>query len=132
MYNPDMVVHHRDVDSARMELVKNLREGLGWGSFAAELGLNKAVLAWGVLLSFALLLLALSPGWETGLLLALAVWAPALRRAWHRRGKMEPGPMLLGVACSPPFDRAFLAAYLRGLIIAPDAKSATTTKETQA
>ncbi|MCA1813259.1 MAG: glycosyltransferase [Halobacteriales archaeon] len=131
-YNPDMLVRHRDVDSARMELVKNVREGLGWGSFAAELGLNKPVLAWGVLLAFALLLLALSPSVETFLLLLLALWAPALRRAWHRRGKMDLGPMLLGVAASPPFDLAFLCAYLRGLIAAPNPNPPVTTKEMQA
>jgi hypothetical protein len=131
-YNPDMVVHHRDVDSARMELTKNVREGLGWGSFAPELGFNKPVLAWGIGLAFALLLFALSPGLETGLLLVLALWGPALRRAAHRRGKMELGPMLLGVLGSPPFDLAFLLAYARGLLAAPNPGSPPTTKETRA
>lgn len=131
-YNPDMVVRHRDVDSARMELAKNLREGLGWGSFARELGWNKPVLAWGALLAFAALLLALSPGLGTLLVLALALWAPALRRAWHRRGRMDLGPLLLGVAGSPPFDLVFLVAYAAGLAAAQRPDPPTDRKETRA
>jgi glycosyltransferase involved in cell wall biosynthesis len=117
-YNPDMLVRHSDVQSVAAEMRKNLREGLGWGAFAAELGMHRAALSWGALLAFALLLLALSPGLDTLLVLGLCAWVPALRRAWRRRRRMSPRALALGALATPPFDLAFLLAYLRGLATA--------------
>jgi len=117
-YNPDMIVRHRDVDTAKAELTKNLREGLGWGEFVGELGLHRAVLGWGALLMFCALLFVFSPGRETVLLGALVLYAPAVRRAVYRRKHMTAPALLLGVLASPPFDVAFLVAYARGLVAA--------------
>jgi hypothetical protein len=115
-YNPAMVVKHHDVETVRAELRKNVREGEGWALYARDLGLHQSFLMWGALLGFAALLLALSPGVETLLLLLAALWLPALRRA-ARRSRDTPLPrLLLGVAASPPFDLAFLLAYLRGFL----------------
>lgn len=118
-YNPAMVVYHHDVDDARVELRKNLREGAGCAVHAAELGLHTALLAWSALLGLALVLFLLDPGGETLLLLAGALWLPALRRAWRRRAAMPPRALLLGLAASPVFDLAFLLAYLGGLAGVP-------------
>lgn len=115
-YNPAMVVRHHDVDSARAELRKNLREGEGWALYAHDLGLHAAVLAWGALVGFASLLFALGPGLETLLLLAGVLWAPALRRAARRWDAMPARMVLLGAAASPPFDLAFLFSYARALL----------------
>lgn len=114
-YNPDMVVRHRDVDSARAEFVKNLREGIGWGQHANELGLHRTILAWAALLLLGLVAFALAPGILTASLLAAALWAPALRRAVRRQTVLAWPDRFVGFVVSPLFDLAFLAAYVRGL-----------------
>ncbi len=113
-YNPWMVVHHHDVPSARVEWRKNVREGYGWALYADEIGHLVSLLVWGGLLVGAI---ALAAWWWPASLAALAafLWLPALRRAWRRRHAMPARALLKGVACSPPFDVAFLAQYLRGL-----------------
>lgn len=132
-YNPAMVVRHHDVGSWRDEWRKNVREGDGWGAYAGDLGLNLPVLAWGGLLGFAGLLVAMSPGLETLLVLLAALWAPALRRAARRRGRMPATALALGAATSPPFDLAFLLSYMRGLLRGRGARrEAPKAKELQA
>lgn len=114
-YNPLMVVKHRDVDSARAELNKTLREGRGWGELAPELGLHSPILAWaGLLVGFLTFLLIVPGPIPLGLLL-LALYAPAARRVWRRRNAMPLGQLVLGGLASPAFDLAFLLAYVRGL-----------------
>jgi hypothetical protein len=115
-YEPRMAVLHRDVDSWRTELRKNLREGLGLGEHAGELGLQTQVLVWAGLMALGLAAAVLWPGWLTASLLVLSVWLPALRRAARRAGRMPPGRLTLGVLASPLFDLAFLLAYMRGLL----------------
>ena len=125
MYEPRMAVLHRDVDSWRAELRKNHREGLGLGEHAAELGVQKPVLAWGGILVAAGAFVALRPGPLSIGTAAVAVWLPALRRAAKRARRMPPGRLLLGLAASPLFDLAFLLAYVRGILRpAPPAPSA--------
>jgi glycosyltransferase involved in cell wall biosynthesis len=114
-YNPAMVVRHRDVESAKAEFSKNLREGRGWGELAPELGLNNAILAWGGILLGAITLLVIAPSWLTLALLAVVLYAPALRRVWRRRASMRASQLLLGALISPAFDLTFLLAYVRGL-----------------
>lgn len=115
-YNPNMVVRHHDVATARDELRKNLREGAGWGANAAQLGLFEPLLAWGLGLAVSLGLLLLAPGPWTLLLFLAILWFPALRRALRRRTDMPLKQLLLGVAASPAFDLAFLATYVGGLL----------------
>jgi glycosyltransferase involved in cell wall biosynthesis len=122
-YNPDMVVRHHDVATSREEMRKNLREGEGWGMYRADLGLFLPVLAWGALLALALLLLVLSPGPETLLVLLAALWFPAVRRALKHARDMPPKALALGLAASPAFDVAFLITYLRGLLGGKAARS---------
>src|SRR5688572_14519200 len=90
-YEPRMAVLHRDVDSWRTELRKNRREGLGLGEHAAELGVQAPVLAWGALMLGAVAVLLLWPGLASALLLAFALWLPALRRAARRARRMPAG-----------------------------------------
>lgn len=114
-YNPDMVARHRDVSTLRQELRKNVREGEGCGLYVRELGVRWSLLAWSGLLVLALATLLLHVG--AGLaLLAATLWLPALRRGLRRRGAMPPLQIVAGMAASPPFDLAFLAQYLRGLV----------------
>ena len=120
-YNPLMVVRHRDVDSARAELTKNVREGRGWGELAPELGLHNPILAWAGLLLGSLTLLLIVPGpIPLGLLLVI-LYAPAARRVWRRRNAMPVSQLLLGGLASPAFDLAFLLAYVGGLFARKDA-----------
>lgn len=114
-YNPDMVVRHRDVDSARAEFVKNLREGIGWGEHVTELGLHRTILAWGALLILALVAVSLAPGILTAYLVAAALWAPAMRRLIRRQTVLTWPDRFVGFVASPLFDLAFLVAYVRGL-----------------
>jgi glycosyltransferase involved in cell wall biosynthesis len=114
-YRPGMAVRHRDVRGAGAELRKNWREGLGWGAFARELGWHRDALLWLAFIGGALMVFAGAPGVLTGLVLAGALWAPAVRRAWRRRRALPRDQLALGVLATPPFDLAFLAAYLRGL-----------------
>ena len=115
-YDPDMVVRHRDVSSARAEFVKNLREGIGWGEHASELGFHRTILAWGALLLVGIVAVSLAPGILTAYLLAAVLWAPALRRAIRGQTVLAWPDRFVGVVVSPLFDLAFLAAYLRGLL----------------
>lgn len=117
-YEPRMVVRHHDVDSARAELRKNLREGLGWGEHRDELGTNWPVLAWcGLLAGVALLpLTGLADGPFAVATVAAALWLPAGRRAFHRRRAMPLRQLAAGAFASPPFDLAFVLAYARGLL----------------
>ncbi|MEA3203356.1 MAG: hypothetical protein QOI63_1031 [Thermoplasmata archaeon] len=115
VYNPRMVVRHHDVDTIRAETRKNRREGHGWGVYRRELGLQKAVLAWGLALLACLLILPFYPGYGAGLL-AAALWLPTLRRAVRRRRDIPWRPLLLGVAASPAFDVTYLVHYVRGLV----------------
>lgn len=114
-YNPHMVVHHHDVPDARTEMRKNLREGYGWAVYHADVGIFFAVLAWGATLLACLAWAALARGPGTLALLALVLYAPALRRGVQRMGSMPLAAWLKGVAASPLFDLAFLANYVRGL-----------------
>lgn len=115
VYNPRMVVRHHDVETLRAETRKNRREGQGWAAYRRELGMQKAVLAWGCALAACLLLLPFRPGYGLTLL-ALALWLPAVRRAVRRRRAIPLRPLLLGVAASPAFDLTYLVHYVRGLL----------------
>ncbi|MEK6976214.1 MAG: glycosyltransferase, partial [Candidatus Thermoplasmatota archaeon] len=114
-YAPGMVVRHRDVGSLRQELRKNLREGAGCGRYAAELGVQWPVLAWGALLAAAATLPFFNLAWGLAAL-AGVLWLPALRRGLRHRKDMPARHLMAGVAASPPFDLAFLVQYLRGLL----------------
>lgn len=114
-YDPLMVVRHRDVDSAKAEMTKNVREGRGWGELAPELGLHSPILAWAGLLLGSLTLLLIVPGALPLGLLLLVLYAPAARRVWRRRNAMAFSQLVLGGLASPAFDLAFLLAYVRGL-----------------
>lgn len=113
-YNPRMVVRHHDVASSRQEMRKNVREGRGWGLYVSELGVLRSVLAWGGALLACLALVPLAPGTAT-VLLVLALWMPALRRAVRRRRAMPRSVLAKAVFASPAFDVAFLYNYVRGL-----------------
>jgi len=121
LYNPHMVVHHHDVETARGEWRKNVREGRGWGVYSRELGLHLPVLAWaaGLVAAFLLLLMPL-PTWPVGIgwrLLAFPVllWMPAVRRAARNLGQAPLDRLLVGVAATPVFDLAFLGCYVAAL-----------------
>jgi glycosyltransferase involved in cell wall biosynthesis len=115
VYNPRMVVRHHDVETVRAETRKNRREGRGWAAYRRELGLQKALLSWGIALLACLLLLPFRPGYGA-LLLGVSLWLPAVRRA-VRRGRAIPWrPLLLAVAASPAFDVTYLVHYVRGLL----------------
>ncbi len=129
-YNPDMVVRHRDVGSARAEFVKNLREGIGWGEHASELGVHRTILAWGALLLLGAVAAALAPGILTAVLLAAAVWLPALRRVMRRQTALAWPDRFVGFVVSPLFDLAFLVAYLRGLLSRRLGRTPKRSKET--
>lgn len=115
-YNPRMVVRHHDVADAREEMRKNVREGHAWGVYRRELGLLPEVLAWGGLILLAVALFALSPSLLTTLILAGAIWLPALRRLARPHAGMPVRQRLIGLLASPPFDLALLVNYLRGLV----------------
>jgi glycosyltransferase involved in cell wall biosynthesis len=118
VYNPRMIVRHSDVDTVRGETQKNRREGAGWAIYRVELGLQKAVLAWGMALVACLLLIPFNA--LLGLsLLAVALWLPAVRRAVRRRKAIPLRPLLVGVAASPAFDVTYLVTYVRGLMSPP-------------
>ncbi|HEX2065581.1 MAG TPA: hypothetical protein VHI93_02095, partial [Candidatus Thermoplasmatota archaeon] len=114
-YNPRMVVRHHDVETLRAEARKSRREGRGWAVYRRELGVQKAVLAWGLALLACLLLVPVRPGLGLALL-AAALWLPALRRAARRRRHMPLRPLLLGLAASPAFDVTYQVHYVRGLL----------------
>jgi len=115
-YNPRMLVRHHDVTRARQEWRKNVREGLGWGLYASELGILWIVLAWALLLVAALATFAF--GAAVGCTaLAVALYLPALRRGLLGAHDLPWPLVVVGVAASPPYDLAFLATYLRGLAI---------------
>ncbi len=114
-YDPALVVHHHDVTTFDEELTKNLREGRGWGKHADELGLMPHLIGWGLALLASLLILPIWPIPGLAALILLA-YLPALRRAVKRRHALPPGPLVKGVLASPPFDLAFLATYLQGLV----------------
>ncbi|HUR62213.1 MAG TPA: glycosyltransferase [Candidatus Thermoplasmatota archaeon] len=128
VYNPRMVVRHHDVATLRQETRKNRREGQGWAIYRVELGLQKAVLAWGFALVTCLMVIPFSPLLGAGMLCA-ALWLPAVRRAMRRRREMPLRPLLVGVAASPAFDVTYLLHYVRGLM-AP-AASARASPEVQ-
>lgn len=121
-YNPKMVVQHHDVSTLRQEMRKNWREGLGCAEYSAELGIQWPVLAWAGLLAAGAAGLAAGLAFGSAGSIALGVacvgllWLPAVRRGLRRRGAMPLRPLLAGVFASPPFDLAFLAQYLRGLV----------------
>jgi glycosyltransferase involved in cell wall biosynthesis len=120
-YNPDMVVRHHDVDSARQEMRKSVREGKGWAKYRAELGIFWQVLAWGALLLLLLGLLLVRPDpWLLGALLVV-LWLPALVRAARRARDMPSIALVKGVLASPPFDLVFVANYIVGLLGRPAA-----------
>ncbi len=113
-YDPLMVVRHHDVVHVREEWRKSVREGDGWGTYRADLGLMPLVLVWGAALLVSALLVIARP--VPGLaLFTVVLWAPALRRAWRRRNAMPARALAKGVLASPPFDLAFLSTYLRAL-----------------
>lgn len=132
-YNPDMVVRHHDVATAREEMRKSIREGRGWGAYRSELGLFVPLLGWGGALGVALALLLWRPGLATLGILVAALWLPALRRGLRRLRAMPPLQLLKGIAASPAFDVAFLLNYLRGLGARPHRRGTKPEpKETQA
>jgi cellulose synthase/poly-beta-1,6-N-acetylglucosamine synthase-like glycosyltransferase len=113
-YDHEMVVVHHDVDTARAEMRKNVREGQGWARYRAELGMATPWLAWGLALS------ATAVSARIGRIGVAAfagmLWAPALRRAM-RNHRGVPGPQLVqGIVMAPLFDAAFLASYLKELL----------------
>ena len=112
-YDATMQVRHHDVERVRQEWRKNVREGRGWGLYADELGALWHVLAWGLLLALAAAMFAFGP-LVGALALLVALYLPAVRRATVGLHGLAPGQTLLAVACSPPFDLAFLASYLHG------------------
>lgn len=117
-YRRDMLVRHKDAASLRQELVKNRREGHGWGLLSPRLGVHRTVLLWGLgLLGMALAAAVLRhPAVVT--LALLALFAPALRRAVRGGGPLlrkRPLALLGAVLVSPLFDLAFLVAYVNGL-----------------
>jgi len=118
VYNPRMVVHHSDVDTVQAETRKNRREGHGWAIYRTELGLQKAVLAWGAALLTCVMMIPLFPLLGTGLLCA-TLWLPAVRRAVRRRRAIPFRPLVMGVAASPAFDVTYLVTYVRGLLSPP-------------
>ncbi len=116
-YRRDMLVRHKDAGTLRQELIKNRREGHGWGLLSPRLGVHRSLLAWGaaVLAGLVFATITLHP-LAIGLAVLL-VYAPTLRRA-ARSLPMARGrgaAWLAGVALSPVFDLAFLLAYLGGL-----------------
>lgn len=132
-YDPWMVVRHHDVDRAKVEWRKNVREGHGWALYAGEIGHLRSLLAWGLLLAGAAgVALAGAVTGEPVLLAAggtatlAGLYLPALRRGWRHRADMPRRALLKGVACSPPFDLAFLANYVRGLARRRGRKAAPT------
>ncbi len=116
-YRRDMQVDHKDSATIKDELVKNRREGLGWGLLAPQLGLNMPVVLWGVAGALALAATIAMPQTATLALLLLVVWAPALRRASRSLGVGRRARLtwLGAVLLSPLFDLVFLFAYLAGL-----------------
>lgn len=132
-YNPWMVVHHHDVATAKVEWRKNVREGHGWALYADEIGHLRSLLAWGGLLAGTLGIAVAgavvhSPWLLAGGALALlgALYLPAVRRGWKHRKDTPRRALVKGVACSPPFDLAFLVNYLRGLAQRRGRKAAPT------
>ncbi|HLE47699.1 MAG TPA: glycosyltransferase [Candidatus Thermoplasmatota archaeon] len=115
IYNPDMVVRHHDVDTARDEMRKSIREGEGWGLYRDELGLFVPVLGWGVALTLVVLLAVFLPHPVSFAAFGTILWLPAIRRAWRRRNVMPPHRIALALFVSPAFDFVFLLHYLRGL-----------------
>lgn len=121
VYNPRLVVHHRDVPDAGAELRKNLREGYGCGVYRRELGLQLPMLGWGAALVLALALLILPTGFlgvdaNLGTFLFPAVlWLPAVRRGLRRHQRLPRRHRMRAIAASPLFDVAFLVTYVWGL-----------------
>lgn len=116
-YARDALVRHKDVGTLAGELVKNRREGYGWGILSPTLGLHRAVAFWGALLSMAVVAFAWVPGWTTGAVSLAILYAPALRRvaASGRRYLRRPTALAGALLASPAFDLAFLGSYVRGL-----------------
>lgn len=115
-YRRDMLVRHKDAVSMREELIKNRREGHGWGLLAPRLGMHWTVLAWGALLLAAIATAGITLHPAAWTLSALILWAPTLRRAVHSLHlARRPAGWLGAILVSPAFDLAFLVAYLGGL-----------------
>lgn len=119
VYEPRMLVRHKDATTLRGELRKNRREGYGWGMLSPQLGLHRAALAWGATLSLALVALAVRPAWWLAAPVAALVYAPTLRRvARAGRRYLRRAPLALAAATlvSPAFDLAFVYHYVLGLL----------------
>lgn len=116
-YRRDMRVRHKDSATLKDELVKNRREGFGWGLLAPQLGLNVPVVLWGLAAALSLAALIALPQLLTLALFLFVLWAPALRRASRSvpLARLAPLPWLGALLVSPLFDLAFLFAYLSGL-----------------
>jgi hypothetical protein len=114
-YEPRMAVLHHDVEGARAEARKALREGRACGEHAGELGFRPLLLAWGACLAAAAALAAWRPSPGTLAFASLVLLAPALRRA-ARHLDAPPRALALGLLASPAFDLLFLGTYLVGLV----------------
>jgi glycosyltransferase involved in cell wall biosynthesis len=117
VYEPRMLVRHKDASTLKMELRKNRREGYGWGILAPALGLHRTALAWGAMLFLGLASFLFFQTWWLAVAWAFVLYAPALRRVVRSGGRLMHRPHLLLAALivSPLFDLAFLFDYLRGL-----------------
>lgn len=116
-YRRDMQVRHKDSATVKEELVKNRREGLGWGLLAPQLGLNVPVVLWATAAALSLAAMITFPHLLTVALFLFVLWAPALRRASRSLilARRAPLPWLGALFVSPLFDLTFLFAYLSGL-----------------
>lgn len=117
-YEPSMLVRHKDVSDLASEWAKARREGYGWGILSPKLGLNRPVLAWGLLLAAGLLGSLLLPPLLAWLAFLAPLYAPAARRvllAGAPFAKRAPHLLLGALVVSPAFDVGFLFHYLRGL-----------------
>ncbi|MES2153968.1 MAG: glycosyltransferase [bacterium] len=112
-YDPALVVHHHDVGSARAELRKNLREGIGCAMYASTIGWP-AHASWGIALAALLLLVVAFPTPAALLALMVLLWLPTLRRALRPHKGMPAMARVLGVLLSPIFDLVFLAGLVAG------------------
>lgn len=116
VYEPAMVVLHRDVATWGAERRKVEREAFGWGALREEVGWNVGLLAWAAVLGASCAALALAFGPATLVLAVLALFAPALRRLAARHERPPWRAALLAVAAAPLLDLSSLFHYARGLL----------------
>jgi succinoglycan biosynthesis protein ExoA len=115
-YAPDMVVHHRDKTTLLAEHRKVRREAEAWGAKRRETGLLVPVLAWGGLLALAAAGFALVPHPISFAILAMALFAPALRRVTPRAFRRYGWRVAPALLASPILDLAFLLHYVKAAV----------------